>query len=939
MSQPIDVEPEGSTTQNLPSAPPVVAMVSGGVPAPGPNSGPGVRSQGHLQAVPDIELQMGDLPSELAAQLGDCQAVIDVARAGAHTADGAPLELTWEDGRCLVPDGYVGAVLWSPVTTASSEVVVVEGATNTLAATAFAADDVVVAGAVEGFGATDWTTLAPLVSGRPVTLIPDKDLTQDWQTFDAIDRAINSLEIVGASDVRIAINSTGKGLVELLTSTAEPTSVLANLLSNATAFRKNMRPSGRRPARAMATYEDGDQNLGDFVSPRLGQIVQISPPQYTEREGKQVLVSKPEHLAGQVDGRDVFATKTLMEAAVTVIAATEVLDDLAYPPSPPQMRYQLDVQVGAGDGAGHYPLDVDDADLAKPTVWRPRLGAAGAAVTIEQAGMGPIGGQRIGEAIRRTISPSTQVNHRILRTGWFTASDGVARWCDRTGGHGPDEKTSSVAADLRTITAGVDIPGADFYSLREIQESVREVIRAADQFVDPTMWIAGVAATYRAVSGADREAVLWVHGKHGAGKSFTVSVLASALGPPFGPGREPPPPDATLASFRTMAYEAHEVPLFFDDARPLAERMGGGDQMVALDTSVRVGYADSAQIKAKLESSGSGQWHAAPIRRTRPFMIITGEDPPPAHDPGTVERCLVLRVEHDTSLIRGAKEALETLCERRAFQPALAGYLRRRAQMITDEHGGDLETARRAITHDTKDLVAPWIEARPKMAGLGSRVRGTAHTFCGGAVTFLNWAADCRAITFDERDRLVQEWVGCLLDAVEASASTYLQGATVADQILDAVKDNIASGKYCIGTGSQNATVIGQIVSVGGQQHVALLPAVVEKIAREIGLTGNISIPSKMSDVVVPTTNKKGAVERTTRQVRMGGAKIWTYVIRTEKMSPGEYDTSKAVQDDPSEPEPEQEPEPEVPTAAQKPRRSAQVPTRQAKAKVRKVPA
>jgi len=934
-------EYEDSTKRSCPTALPVVAMDSRATPTPGPNSGPGARSQGRLKAVPNIELQMGDLPPELAAPLGRCQAVIDVARAEACAADGAPLELTWEEGRFLVPDGFAGAVLWNPTTSASAEVVVVEGAEAALAATAFAADDVVVAGAVEGFGEMDWTTLAPLVAGRPVILLPARDLTQDWRAFDAVDRAIKSLEIVGAKQVRIATDATGKGLVGLLTSTmADPTNVLSNLIRNAVAFRKNMKPSGPRPARAMVTHEDGEDVLGDFVSSHLGQIVQISPPQFMELDGKRVLVSKPEHLAGKVDGRNVYATRTLLEAAVSVVSATEVLDDLAYPPSPPKMRYQLDVQVGAGDGAGHYPIEVDDADLVQPTVWRARLGAAGAAVTLGRAGMGPIGGQRIGEAIRKTITPGTPVIRRVLRTGWVTIG-GSALWCDRTGGHGLDEKTSAVAADLRTITAGVDIPGADTFSIGEIQESVREVIRAADQFVDPTMWIAGVAATYRAVSGADREAVLWAFGKPGAGKSFTVSVLASQLGVTFGPGREQPPPDATLASFRAMAYEAHEVPLFFDDARPISDRMGGGDQMVTLDTSVRVGYADAAQIKMKMEPSGGTQWQSAPIRRTRPFVIITGEDPPPARDPGTVERCLVLRVGYDTSLRKGAKEELEKLCGRQAFQPALAGYLRRRAQVITEEHGGDLDMARRAITTETKDLVAPWIAARPKLSGLTSRVRGTAHTFAGGALTFLNWAADYGAITFPERDQLVEEWVGLLLDAVEASAETYLEGVTVADQILDTVKGLLASGRYCIGWSSNPSdTVLGQIVTVDGKQHVALIPSMVEKIARDLGLAASVSIPAKMADVVVPTLDKKGNVKRTTRQVRMDRAQIWAYVIRPEKMVPAEYDPNKSTpQADLPEPESEPEPEPETPTTVRKPRQPAPVPTRQAKAKTRRVPA
>ncbi len=889
-----------------PAAPPVVATAGGraGSP-PGPQVGPGGESAGGpaLSVVPDSEpLELGAITSELAVALGGHQAVVDVALEAGATGDtlelldldGSQCSATWSAAAStwtLSPEDRRGVVLHpqmaSRLATAdeTTTIVIVGGTAATLAATAFSPEGSVVVG-VQSPLALDSTALAThgvdtLVTGRRVVLLPELDPAESPPTHSQTKEASDLLTTLGALNVVISTTPTETSLLDFLTGPlADPEAVLGKILDTAKPIATIKQPPlKRRPASGRV------DELGDFVSTHLGQIVSICPEQRS-KEGK--LESNPEAYAGHLDGRRVYATRTLLEAAVTIERIVEVSDDLATPPPVLTLRYGLDIQIGTGDNATHRHIEVADGILDKPGTWRAFAGAEGAAVRLGEGGMGQMGGQRIAEAIRGTITPATPVVARVTRTGW-KAHQGQAIFIDATGAHGMTGKNGNVSGEVHGVVAGIDIPDAAGFTPRQVKESVRALIQAVDLFVDPTTWITGLAATYKALSGCNPEACLWVVGDKGSGKSFMVGALASCLGPTFGPKVAMFKPDGTVPHLRGAVHESHNIPLFIDDARQRSESTNGTQENL-LEIAARVAYEGGSAVPPKSEQDASGKWVQAPLRRSRPMVCISGECTPPDYAGSTIERLLVVQVTRETSFKPGAADLLKEICDAHSFLPSTAGYLRHRAQVITEEYDADLDAARSALTASTNAAADRSIASHAGLTAASPRVREVTRTFVTGAAIFLDWAAECGAIGFDERDRLVSEWAKIIISAAVIHTATNLTDSTPGDQVLEEIKGQIAAGLLTVGPATNpRQKSVGEIVRVGGIEHVALIPAVVRPIAKSLHITN--SLGRAMSPVLNVDRDQAA------RKVHVAsGEKIRAFVVAPEKMDPRFYQTQTVVE-------------------------------------------
>lgn len=882
-------------------------------------------------------LNLGPLTEEHAAVLGNNQVVIDAAiAAGATTVrpDGAQewaggsdvafLALSGLDGTAVTVSlstthpAWQGGLLIVPATAQhideeSSPVVIAEGTANALAIAAFAPAGTIVACVPSPRHMTAAELSAPgvdgLVSGRQVILCPATRPDTDRSAHDRAREVSTLLSTVGATSVTVVTAPTGTPLEFLTRHLANPEAVLGNLIASAQPISKIKAPAARRRAAAgMATYSDGQVSLGEFVSTRLGQIVSITPQQFDDL-GKP---SNPlwQEFAGYLDGNRVYALRTLLEASVTVQRTVEVLDDLALD-SPPVLRHVLDVQIGAGEEATHHSIDVGVRELSDPSHWRTFVGAVGASIRIGDGGMGGTGGQRIAEAIRGTITESTPVDTRLMRIGWLSHG-GVARWLDAKGGHGPEDKTPAVAARVHNAAALIDIPAASKFTPAEIQTSVRDLLGVLEH-VDPGPWMTGLAATFYALAGQKPEAVLWLVGDQGAGKSFLLGTQASILGPTFGPKCGMFKPEATVAAMRASLHECHNVPMWIDDVRA---RFSPGKQVAqddAMELAIRVGYEGGSAVPAKTEQEASGKWVPAPIRDAHPFVCVGGEALPPEQSTSSIERLLVVHVHKATSMRPGAKAHLEELLARRAFAPAAAAFLRDRARTITEDHVADLNVARDALSAHTDAMAEKWLDG-DTLAAVTPRVREVARTFLAGAAIFLEFAAECGAISFEDGKREYRRWAKVILTAATDHYAANLESAGIGDQILEGVKNGISAGRLCIGKPTDREIPIGGIVVVDGQEHVALIPTEVQKVAKELGFGGS-GVAQKMAPVLLV------GLTRPARRARVnGGESIWAYVVLREKMDPtfhqttttengyGKMQTRKTEVPD-TEPEPEPEPE------------------------------
>jgi hypothetical protein len=657
--------------------------------------------------------------------------------------------------------------------------------------------------------------------------------------------------------------------------------VLADLIAAAQPI-KSIKPPAKQTAAAT-----GQTDLGCYVSKLLGEVVAIEAERRDD-DGNVLNLRWGHRLAGQIDGHPVYAYQTLLGAAPTIVTVLDTKDDLA-PNSKTQRQYIVDVQFGPEGDCQHYTTTIDDAVLNKTDLWRLSVGPH---IARPKWGQGDVGGSHIAEAIRDTRRdiPATQ---QIQRIGWAADDGKVWRYVDKAGGIGPDGKSDNIRASVDSVRKQIEIPDPSNIPLPTVKASIHGLLDAERHWKDIGIWVSAVAALFVTLSGQHPRGGLWNVGKNSSGKSLVAAVIGSALAPTIDPDHPGAvPPASTAPAMRYTIWQSDNMPLIVDDIRPLTVLSEQQKQANNISTLGRVAYEGGAVVSAISEHDGAS-WKVGDPRETHPLVWCLGEVTPSENEVSTLDRFLIIDMtgidrddpdpdkEAKASLRPSGAAPLVALGEQHTLAPAVAAYLKYRAQTIAVEFGGDFDQARLALERATKDAAKPYQDL---LQGNTSRLRDVVWTFIAGVWVLVDFARETGALTTAEGDVLFDRWANAIVAAAQRHADQHMANASPHARLIDAVKDKIASGRFCIGPQLVGAEIIGDVVrprDLNGEECVALIPTSVQAIAKSIGITSGVAQVLKPVLMMAP--------DGKLRVVNIGGRSMRAYVIRPDVMEPSEY--------------------------------------------------
>jgi hypothetical protein len=769
----------------------------------------------------------------------------------------------------------------------TNPLIIAEGTATGVTVAAFAPEDAIVACVLTPNRMTQKTLATPglstLSAGRRVILYledePDKS-----KTAHAKAKAITDLLTTGASKAASVevITTPIEDLRGWLTTTDDPTSVLADLIAAAQPIKSIKPPAKQNAATA------GQTDLGYFVSTLLGEIVAIEAERRDD-DGNVLNLRWGHRLAGQINGQPVYANQTLLGAAPTIIKVLDTKDDLA-PHSLPQRKYVVDIQFGPEGDCKHYPTTIDDGLLNKVDEWR--LGV-GPHISRPKWGQGDLGGAHIAEAIRDTREGVRAVK-QIRRVGWGIDDEGMWRYVDAAGGIGPDGKSENITAVVDNPLDRVKISDPSGIPLATVKKSLQELFDAERHWKHTEVWVTATAALFMALSGQHPRGGLWNVGKNSSGKSLVASLIGSAFAPTITPDdKHTFTPGDSPSATRKSIWQCDNLPMITDDIRPLVNLQELQKQTNNISVLGRVAYEGGGIVNTISEHDGV-RWNKGDARETHPFIWCLGEIVPSENEVSTLDRFLIIEmvgIDPDdpdpdkaakASIRPGGAKALQKLGKEHAFMPAVAAYIQYRARTIATEFDGDFERARVALEETTKDAAEPYLD---RLSGNTSRLRDVAWTHIAGVWVAADFAKATGELTSEAGDSLFDRWANLIIAAAQRHADEHMSNASSDARLIDAIKGRIASGKFCIGPQLVGAEeVIGEVVrprDLNGAECVALIPLSVQAIAKSIGITSGVA--QILKPVLIPSKDGK------LRVANINGHSLRAYVIKPEAMDPGEY--------------------------------------------------
>lgn len=728
--------------------------------------------------------------------------------------------------------------------------VIVEGTKQYLVAVAYAPDNFIIAGIQGCWG---WTAkdagplgdVDALVNGRDVVIVFDADFKSNRQVWDAGEKLAEHATSVGAKSVKFASvpGSGSTGLDDYLKGRAPDRRkvTLENILTRASKLVLRDRPAKKRKKAAARIVEEDF----DFVSTVLGEVCVVQFESLDD-SGKLDLYQEKHTLpAGVYDDGTVMGVHnvrrkdTLLYAAPVVTAVVERQDDLS-PNSSPDTAYEIDIQVGEANDCTHHMVVVADRDLTDVRQWL--RDAECSTVPLGRLGCTSSGRARIAEAIRKQVPADAPRSREVPHTGWVD-HEGVAYWVDTKGGHGPDGKTPTVRAKLDGSVASIDIPDASTFSREQAAESMLKLIGITDYLVDPTSWIVLLTGTLLSLAGGHPRCALYLVGVPMSGKSYLTGGIASILSRSFTPESPMTNAEGTRAYIRDQVAQAHNCPIFIDDARLHAGPHQQDAQDDWIDMVIRIGYAGGGAIGGhKSPGASQNSWGTSSRRDVRPFVVLNGENQPPGTQPSTLERLLILEVTRETSMIPGGAAYIKDLTERGEFQPAIAWFLRYIAILINNNFGGDVGRFRSEMLDQVgQQGIDAAMDDGDLAVGddglLPPRVINVIKTFFVGA-ELVRWflVNGLEIMSDDEASDISLAWDIKILEAVHTHYATNLVNAGASNQYLESIKQAVGSGRYVIGrsvmSGKDQLGVVTTIKVSKGEPTtcIALIPAVAAKI-------------------------------------------------------------------------------------------------------------
>ena len=760
-------------------------------------------------------------------------------------------------------------------------VAIIEGTKQTIFASAYAPDDVMVVGIQGCWGwSSDGQALASLdeiVQGRDVVVIFDADISGNPDVYNAGASLNETLAVIGANRVTFAPipGSKSVGLDDFLTRrpAANRASAFAEILSKGVPFSKVKKPAKRK------VTVDAKDGTFDYVSSDLGEICTVEYERI-EDDGSVSLEQSLRPVAGELDGRKLRRVDTLLHAAVVVNAVVMSDDDLTVG-AEATYAYDLDVQIGGeGDDCRHYIVtNVPDSELANIRKWLARAGIAGLQTELGPNGIGTMGGMRIAEAIRADMK-TRPFSLRISRphSGWYEY-EGEAMWSDTSGSHCETRKRVDVVASLDGTLASLDIPGYhENFRKAQLFHSLDQLFDVENYLEDSTPWVAGLSALFWALAGGDPDAVLYILGGEGSGKSSITGLLSNFLSAQWGTGLNPmASADGSSAYLRDLTKQPHNVLLIVDDIRGRSSSRAQDTQADGLESLIRPGYSGGGAVASKKVRGPNGDWISERRKNNRFFLCIVGEVLPDQERQSSIERTLVIEVDRSTSLkSEGTTPSGESgyehfirLSRERAFAPVAAAFISTVAKWIKDEGGlsrwhDHLSTARTALTSN---------EVTSQVPGTTARVQNVAGTFLSGVSLFLEWVEETGYFDNAKRTEIETRWHNQLIAATQRHSTVNLYSGGEGEIIISRVADAVASGRYALDRADMGQTLVGvhTEVKVGDErvECIALLPGVVGQIV------GDANLAARLDKLLVRDTSG-----RRTRTVRIDNVVARCFVIR-----------------------------------------------------------
>ncbi|NNN10182.1 MAG: hypothetical protein HKL85_13450 [Acidimicrobiaceae bacterium] len=767
----------------------------------------------------------------------------------------------------IFPKGSGSVLSINPTMTIDRPTVaIVEGTKQAIFAAAYAPDDVLVVGIQ---GCQGWSSdgqalaaLDALVDGKDVIVIFDADVATNPNVYAAGASLVETLEVIHATSIKFASipGSKSVGLDDFLTRRPEAKrgEVFVEILAKATPFTKIKKPAKRRVS------VDAKGATFNYVSTLLGEMCAVEFEKVSD-DGTIAREQEGHPVAGEIDTetgkRVVRRVETLLNAAVTVESMITNVDDLTVGAEPTVSRDLL-VQIGPADDCQTYVIkDVPDSKLGDVRTWLARAGEAGANVELGPNGIGVAGGQRIAEAIRADTK-SRAFNRRVVRphTGWYEY-EGEHMWTDSTGSHTATGKRTDVVAKLEGGLASLEIPGYfENFELRDVYAAIDALFDVENYLYDATAFVATVSAFFWALAGGDPDAVLYIHGSEGSGKTSIIGLVTNLLSPQWGTELNPmASADGTSAYLRDLPKQLHNVLLVVDDVRARTSARSQDAQADGLEYLIRTGYAGGGAGSSKKALNANREWAPEKPKLNRVFVCLAGEVLPEKERQSSIERNLVVEVVRGTVLKpagatpsgESGPEHFARLCIERTLVPIVSRFLVSMAERI--EKVGGLEkrknklSRRRAIV--TNEVVVT------RVVSASARVPKVAGTFVSGVRLLLKWVEEIGY--FDpvqyqkvmgvkpnyQRSRQVIEdfWIDLLIAATQRHSIVNLYSNGEGESVISSVSGKKASGDYRIDEGPDDSfggTVIltkavGRFITetIDGEEVecVALIQEVVEK--------------------------------------------------------------------------------------------------------------
>jgi hypothetical protein len=757
------------------------------------------------------------------------------------------------------------------MTTDRPTVAIIEGTKQMIFATTYAPDDVLVVGIQGCWG---WSSngqglaaLDDVVQGKDVIVIFDADVSSNPDVYNAGESLTETLSVIGAKSVKFAPipGSRSVGLDDFLANRAVANrgSAFSEILAKAVPFNKV-----KKPAKRKVSVDSKDATFS-YVSVLLGEICTVEFEKIDD-DGSVPREQEARPIAGVVDERNVRRVDTLLHAAVTVESVIVNDNDLT-PGVEASYSFDLKVQFGPEDDCREQVIyDVPDNDLGNVRRWLARAGIEGLQTELGSNGLGLMGGLRIAEAIRADMK-TREFKQRVSRpnSGWYEY-DGEPMWSDVDGSHTTSRKRTDVVAKLEGSLASLSIPGFnENFDMKILFDALDKFFDVENYLVDSTPWIASVSALFWALAGGDPDAVLYILGGEGSGKSSIMGLVSSFLSPQWGTAMNPmASADGSSAYLRDLVKQPHNMLLVVDDVRGRSSSRAQDTQADGLEALIRPAYGGGGAFAPKQVRNANGDWVQEKPKYNRFFLCIVGEVLPEAERQSSIERCLVIEVDKATSLrpagdtpsgISGHEHFTE-LSRDHALVPISSAFLVAACQWIAYE--GGLEKWKASLSSERTRITSEAVATR--VADTSPRVRNVAGTFLAGASTFLEWVQGTGYFTEEQLIATETKWHDQLITATQRHSVVNLYSGGEADVVISKVVDAVASGRFAIGPAVANQTTVGvpTTVKIDGEsvECIALLPGIVGQIA------GPNNLPGRLDKLLV-----RDSAGRRTRSVRIDG--------------------------------------------------------------------